>query len=154
MFSEEETRKNLIDSVVNKLAAQKKLLAKNESLPGECYDEAMVHLNTFNCSIEREALKKRVTRAFAKESANPPTPIPTAVAFAQSATNESPSSALSSSIAPGSATTSATTTSDPLNHPLLPIQTVLAILQKSVAVDQRAPAMPSNVPPTKDIRNV
>jgi hypothetical protein len=43
MISAEETRKNIIDSVVNNLVAQKKLLAKNESLPGECYDEAMVH---------------------------------------------------------------------------------------------------------------
>ena len=66
--------------VVNKLVAKKKLLAKNESLPSKFYDEALEKLLKRGCGIEKEALKKRVNRAFAKESASLLTPIPPAVA--------------------------------------------------------------------------
>ena len=101
--------------VVNKLVAQKKRLAKDESLPGKFYDAAMEELHFFGCGLGREALKKRVNRVIAKESSIPPTPIPAAITFDLSATNESnelPTSALSSSIATASAhSTSADATS-------------------------------------------
>lgn len=119
MFNREEIQKNIIEQVVmqvvNKLVAQKKRLAKDESLPGKFYDAAMEELHFFGCGLGREALKKRVNRVIAKESSIPPTPIPAAITFDLSATNESnesPTSALSSSIATASAhSTSADATS-------------------------------------------
>jgi len=80
MINDEEIKKSIIELVVNKLVAKKKLLAKNESLPSKFYDEALEKLLKWGCGIEKEALKKRVNRAFAKESASLLTPIPPAVA--------------------------------------------------------------------------
>jgi hypothetical protein len=106
---------------------------------------------------KRGIKEESFNRVIAKEYANPPTmPIPTTVTFDLRATNnESPFSALSSSFV-STALLLVLHLQPPLpmpHHPLHPIQTMPAILQRRVAVDLGVPAVPIRMMLKKDTRN-